>query len=131
MNIFRFIQTDLSIILKLRLIGGFRKETNYPFVQTKKSTSLSLNNLVRVDCAPSGLEEVRPFLIQKGLCNKGIGELEEYNILPSINLVYEFHKDQNLRLAYYETVTRPDVRELSEFTFAPFLLEKKSKVTQH
>ncbi|GIX41680.1 MAG: TonB-dependent receptor [Leptospiraceae bacterium] len=115
-----FLQTDLPIIPKLRVIGGFRQEENYQKVQTKKSTSLALNNLIPIDCAPDGLEDLRPYLIEKGLCNQGIGELDEVDILPSINVVYEFIKDQNLRIAYYETVARPDTRELSEFAFSPY-----------
>ncbi|MCC5813565.1 MAG: TonB-dependent receptor, partial [Leptospira sp.] len=71
---------------------------------------------------PSG-EQERVALINSGLCtndNNGIGEIKTRDTLPSVNLVWEFVRNQNIRAGYSETVTRPDFRELSPFAFTPY-----------
>lgn len=115
-----FIQTDLPIMPKLRVVGGVRQENNKQEVLTKKSTSTNFKDYLRIDCSPDNAKDLRPYLIERGLCNQGVGDYKSVDLLPSINVVYEFVKDQNLRFAYYETVTRPDTRELSEFNFSPY-----------
>jgi len=42
------------------------------------------------------------------------------NILPSVNLVYKVTPISNLRLAYTETVNRPELREISNFMYFDF-----------
>lgn len=42
------------------------------------------------------------------------------DLLPSANFVYSMNKHQNLRLAYSQTVNRPEYRELAPFAFYDF-----------
>lgn len=90
-------QIDLPLIPKLRLIAGARYEDNYQYVKTYNSA------------APYG-QEYDPL-------RRGIGEIRDKDTLPSANLVWEFVQDMNLRLAYTETVNRPDFRDLSSAGF--------------
>src|SRR5690606_12817910 len=39
--------------------------------------------------------------------------LDELNVLPSINLVYELNKASNLRMSYGRTLARPSFKEKS------------------
>jgi len=43
------------------------------------------------------------------------GVLDENDILPSVNLVYQVDTDKNLRAAYGRTVARPTLREMAPF----------------
>ena len=47
-------------------------------------------------------------------------ERTKANILPSVNLVYKVTPITNLRLAYTETVNRPELREISNFMYFDF-----------
>ncbi|MEQ8350474.1 MAG: TonB-dependent receptor [Leptospiraceae bacterium] len=117
-----FIQTDLPVTSKLRVTGGFRYEDNYQ--KTITFPSDRPYEKVRYGCTLDGeLEYLRPQLIGANICdrfNNGVGENRGNDIFPSLNIVYEVIKDMNLRLGYSETVTRPDLRELSEFFFTPY-----------
>ena len=42
------------------------------------------------------------------------------DILPSVNVVYSVNDKINIRLAYFNTVARPEFRELAPFTFLDF-----------
>jgi TonB-dependent receptor len=43
------------------------------------------------------------------------GNIEETDILPSVNLVYELTETSNLRAAFSQTLARPNMREISPF----------------
>ncbi len=119
----RFIQTDLPIIANLRVLAGVRVEDTYQKTWTRRSASIALKDYIGVQCTPEGLEDLRTFLIDSGICPKddnGVGDYKVVDTLPSVNVVYEIVKDQNIRVAYYESIVRPDPRELSEFAFNPF-----------
>lgn len=45
------------------------------------------------------------------------GNLRMNDILPSYNLSYKFKGDQKIRLAFGETIARPDFRELSQVSY--------------
>lgn len=45
------------------------------------------------------------------------GELRMKDLLPSYNVSYKFQGDQKIRLAYGETIARPDFRELSAVSY--------------
>jgi TonB-dependent receptor len=45
------------------------------------------------------------------------------NILPSVNAVWSLTDKTNLRFAYYQTVSRPEFRELAKFNFYDFILD--------
>lgn len=115
-----YAQVDMPIVPGLRFLGGARyessKQTTRTFLQ-KDENSLAT---VRYGCA-SDSQFLNTVLIARKLCNSsnnGVGEIETQDLLPSLNFTYELNKDMNLRFAYSETVTRPDLRELSEFYFA-------------
>ncbi len=46
------------------------------------------------------------------------------DILPSINTIYNFSDKQNLRLSVSNTVTRPELRELSNFGFFDYISKR-------
>ena len=46
-----------------------------------------------------------------------IGEIEETDVFPAINLVQDLGGSQNLRVGYSQTVNRPEFRELTPFEF--------------
>jgi outer membrane receptor protein involved in Fe transport len=45
------------------------------------------------------------------------GEIEETDIFPAVNVVYDMGGNQNLRLSLSQTVNRPEFREVSPFEF--------------
>lgn len=117
-----FTQFDMPLINKFRFVGGVRMEDSYQKVRTFRTRdSSSLSNL-DYGCTVDN-EDVRVALVRSNICtqtNNGIGELRKRDTLPSMNFVWDFHKDMNLRMGYTQTVTRPDLRELSPFGFTPY-----------
>lgn len=118
-----FAQVDMPIIQKWRFVGGFRQEESYQKVQTFVLRD-SANPFKKPDtgCSPKN-ETERLLLINSNVCkadNNGIGELATKDRLPSANFIYEIKEDMNLRFGYSETLTRPDLRELSPFGFTPY-----------
>jgi len=118
-----FTQFDMPLFSKFRFFGGGRYEDSYQKVQTfvlRESSNpfARPNNGCNVNS-----EDERIALVRGNICNAnnwGIGELKTRDYLPSANFVYELTKEQNLRLGYSQTLTRPDLRELSPFGFAPY-----------
>ena len=47
-------------------------------------------------------------------------DTKKLDILPSVNAIYSLTKSQNLRLAYSQTLNRPEYRELAPFAFYDF-----------
>lgn len=47
-------------------------------------------------------------------------ELKKADILPSVNLIYKLNEQTNVRLAYSQTVNRPELRELAPFSYFDF-----------
>lgn len=117
-----FGQVDLPIISGLRFVGGTRYEDSYQKVRTfVLKDQFNIRN-PNYGCTFNNVYE-RIGLVQSNICsgnNNGIGEIRTRDTLPSVNMVWEFAKDQNLRLGYSETVTRPDFRELTPFAFAAY-----------
>ncbi|TGN10874.1 TonB-dependent receptor domain-containing protein [Leptospira ilyithenensis] len=118
-----FAQFDLPLMPKLRFVGGVRFEDSYQKVKTfRLRDSSSIANL-DYGCGDTNNEDVRVALVNSNICrqdNNGVGEIRTKDRLPSANFVYEVHKDMNLRLGYTQTITRPDLRELSPFGFTPY-----------
>ncbi|MCG9873994.1 MAG: TonB-dependent receptor [Leptospiraceae bacterium] len=117
-----FAQVDLPIISKVRFIGGARVEDSYQKVKTFRTRDSSSPFNLSYGCNIDN-EDVRVALVRSNVCNQdnnGIGELKTNDVLPSVNLVWEFEKDMNLRLGYTQSITRPDLRELSPFGFTPY-----------
>ena len=86
-----FLMADMSLTPRLRLVGGARVEHSDQTVITR---DLFDPNLPRIR---SGLQNL--------------------DVLPGVNLVYEIGTDTNLRLALSQTVNRPEFRELAPYEF--------------
>tara|TARA_Y100001937_G_scaffold122491_2_gene183768 strand:- start:118556 stop:121561 length:3006 start_codon:yes stop_codon:yes gene_type:complete len=117
-----FLQTEMPLLANVRFAGGVRVEDSFQKTRTYNTNPTTLQ--VDYGCNLEGdIGYFRPALIQAGICdrnNNGVGIEEKTDILPSINLTWEAVKDMNIRAAYTETVSRPDLRELSEFAFTPY-----------
>lgn len=50
-----------------------------------------------------------------------VSRLENTDILPAFNMTYEIADKTNIRLAYSQTLARPEFREISNFSFADYL----------
>jgi len=117
-----FIQTDVPLFSKLRFVGGVRQERSYQKAVTRKSDDWRAQ-AIDYGCLPADMKYFHPTLKDLGVCranNNGVGEIENVDLLPAANFVYEATPDMNFRLAYTETVTRPDLREISDFAFQPY-----------
>ncbi|MGL4629615.1 MAG: carboxypeptidase-like regulatory domain-containing protein [Leadbetterella sp.] len=60
--------------------------------------------------------------------NRGSGSLiyvenPAFNLLPAVNLSYEINKKSKLRIAYSNTVNRPEFREIAPFTYYDFVYD--------
>ncbi len=121
-----FMQVDMPLYQNLRFIGGVRYEDSYQKVKTyvTKDSYSSSNLSYGCDFSDfSNSEAVRVYAINNKVCNttnNGIGEIRTKDKLPMANFVYEASEKVNLRLSYSETLTRPDLRELSAFGFSPY-----------
>ncbi len=49
------------------------------------------------------------------------GKLDNVDLLPAVNLIYELKKDMNLRASYSRTIARPTFREIAPFTSFDFI----------
>lgn len=86
---------DLKLTSKLRLIAGLRAEKN-----------------------DQNITNMNPSTGKEELVN-----LKKTDWLPSANLIYGLNEKMNIRAAWYKTVARPDLRELSSFEyFDPVLM---------
>lgn len=47
-------------------------------------------------------------------------QLKKIDVLPSLNLIYRLNQITNIRLAYSQTVNRPELRELASFAYFDF-----------
>lgn len=89
-----YLMLDLFLLQKLRLIGGIRMEHNH----------MEVNSVSRTN----------------GKSHDTLVIYDKKDWLPSFNLVYSFTPKMNVRLAYSETLSRPDFRERSPFTYYEF-----------
>jgi TonB-dependent receptor len=63
------------------------------------------------------VQEVKTFKYYEPSLPTSEGRLEMNDTLPSYNLTWKMSKDERLRLAYGETIARPDFRELSTVSY--------------
>ncbi|TGK43415.1 TonB-dependent receptor domain-containing protein [Leptospira andrefontaineae] len=117
-----YSQVDLPILPKLKTLFGVRYEDSYQKVKTfvlrDSYSSYNLDYGCKIDN-----EFARIALVRNDICdanNNGVGELRTRDYLPSVNLNWEFADNQILRLSATQTLTRPDLRELSPFGFTPY-----------
>ncbi|ADY54324.1 TonB-dependent receptor [Pseudopedobacter saltans DSM 12145] len=90
-----YIQFDNKIGSKTRVIWGVRLEDSYQLVNTFD---------------PSG--------------NKLKVENTYLDVLPSLNLTYSLNDKTNIRIAASQTVTRPELREMSRFGFFDYISKR-------
>jgi TonB-dependent receptor len=91
-----YAMTDLNFLKHFRFIGGVRMENNHAEVNTvtyRSATGRSVDSTVVYD---------------------------KIDWLPSANLIYNLTPKMNVRLAYSETLSRPDFRERSPFIYYEF-----------
>jgi outer membrane receptor protein involved in Fe transport len=86
-----YAMVDMPFWVNMRFTGGFRIENS-----DQKVTTYELFN-----------PEAAPV----------IGEVNNTDFLPSLNLTYKMTSDMNLRLGFSQTISRPSFRELSKFEF--------------
>jgi len=84
---------DLPVTEKIRVIAGARYEYSDIYVENRVDTV----------AYPNDADDYEN------------GGFSEGDLLPSFNLVYNFHEDMNLRLGYNKTVARPVFRELAPY----------------
>jgi len=90
-----YVQFDNKIGAKTRVIWGLRLEDSYQLVNTFD---------------PSG--------------NKLKVENTYLDVLPSLNLTYSLNDKTNIRIAASQTVTRPELREMSRFGFFDYISKR-------
>ena len=90
-----FLMLDSKIAEKLRLVGGARLES---YNQVFNYIEFGSNQDRRIDTTV-------------------------VDVLPSVNLIYSMNKKMNLRGSFYQTVSRPEFRELAPFTFYNFVID--------
>jgi outer membrane receptor protein involved in Fe transport len=90
-----FVQVDLALGPRLRVVGGLRME----------------DANIRVATIDPLVPGARP----------SIATLNNRDPLPGVNVIYALTPRQNLRFGYGRTVNRPDFRELSPFEFTNVL----------
>jgi outer membrane receptor protein involved in Fe transport len=86
-----YAMVDLPIATRLRFIGGARLEYANQEVVTRDPFDPTLPPVT--------------------------SRLENTDVLPGLNVVYQLRSDMNLRGAYSRTVNRPEFRELAPFEF--------------
>lgn len=115
-----YAQVDMPLVNKLRFVGGGRYEDSYQKTRTFQKTKENEVASPHYGCEKLDPQIRRALAADGKYCDKynnGVGEIATKDLLPSANVVYEYSKDVNFRLGYSETVTRPDLRELSDFAF--------------
>lgn len=88
-----YAMLELPLTQNLRFIGGARLETTDMFVETGTKDTGNSNDYVKA-------------------------KIDDTDILPSINFVYNMYENMNIRVAFSNTLARPTFRE-----FAPFYTE--------
>ncbi|HWP81129.1 MAG TPA: TonB-dependent receptor [Bacteroidota bacterium] len=58
-------------------------------------------------------------------------ELANVDVMPSVNLIYVMDENANLRLAYSQTVNRPELRELAPFAYFDFNTQTSLRGNDH
>lgn len=86
-----YAMVDLPITRRLRFVGGARVESSQQEVVTTDPFDPTIG------VVPANLDNT--------------------DVLPALNLIYQLNADMNLRAAYSQTVNRPEFRELAPFEF--------------
>jgi TonB-dependent receptor len=89
-----------KILEKLKVIAGARIEKTELSTVSADTTRRFFGKVDEMD---------NPILESRN------GNIEETDILPTVNLVYELTETSNLRAAFSQTLARPNMREISPF----------------
>lgn len=65
--------------------------------------------------------EITNIEVESQDANAGKGKLENTDILPAANLIYQAQEDMNVRLSYSKTLARPTFREIAPFSSFDFV----------
>jgi TonB-dependent receptor len=103
--------------------GFLMIENNYPLFKTgKKVSSLKLIYGVRFEQFSQKItNDIFTRIYKKDVANSGITN----DILPSVNVIAPITAKTGVRMAYYKTVNRPEMRELAPFSFYNFNLNSE------
>lgn len=108
---------DFKPIRKLRVIAGARMEQSRLVAVPFDSPDPNFNR--------NRLELFKSEYESQGGDTTGIGfedfGVDENDILPSVNIVYEVVDNFNLRTAYYRTLARPNLREIAPYNSFDFI----------
>lgn len=108
---------DFKIFKKIRVITGARLENSRlvgtPLASDDESFNENRLNLFKSEYASQGGDTT-------GIGFEDFG-VDESDILPSINVVYEAFKNFNVRAAYYRTLARPNLREIAPYNSFDFI----------
>ncbi|PKA17049.1 TonB-dependent receptor domain-containing protein [Leptospira haakeii] len=117
-----YSQVELPILPKLKVLAGVRYEDSYQKVKTFATRDSNSPFNLSYGCGSMD-EFTKIALVRNNICdpnNNGVGELRTKDKLPSFNVNWEFADNQILRVSATQTLTRPDLRELSPFGFTPY-----------
>lgn len=114
-----YSQVDMPVTSKLRFIGGGRYEDNFQSVLTYNPFDPFNTYLGKFDYKTYVHDDIMKYIDPTFRKTEAINSNRNY--LPSANFVYSPNDKTNIRVAYTETVTRPDFRELSPFEFTDVL----------
>jgi TonB-dependent receptor len=90
-----YLMADMAVAPRLRAVFGVRYEESKQEVITGNPYNFMSDSLV-------------------------VATIEETDWLPAMNLTYALTDEVNLRLAYSQTIARPDLRELTPFSLTDF-----------
>jgi outer membrane receptor protein involved in Fe transport len=113
-----FAKLDYQILTRLRAVGGLRVEYTDIYQDILLYDQL-------------GLPPDHPDRRIQGGVRVNPSSIEEWDFMPSINLIYKLKDDRdapmNLRLSYFRSIGRPSFREISSMSLLDF--ELRDRVT--
>jgi TonB-dependent receptor len=112
-----YAMADFELFNKIRIIGGVRFENSILKAIPRDTTGTKLRNYV----STYRIENNIPDSVDLSNLTFDDFGIDENDVLPSINLVYELSKNANIRLAYSKTIARPNLREIAPYSSFDFL----------
>lgn len=97
--------------------AGYAVYAGYLMMDSWVHKNLRFTLGARVEAARQSLDSFDPYAAE---LTRTRTELNSTDFLPSVNVVIKLRKDMNVRLAATRTVARPQLRELSPFTFTDY-----------
>ncbi|MGF1669699.1 MAG: TonB-dependent receptor domain-containing protein, partial [Balneolaceae bacterium] len=115
--------TDTFFRFRNFLIDNTQRRSSYTGSQsiTAGFGMLELNLLDRIRISGGIRVEATDINVQSADTTIQKGVIDETDVLPSVNVVYELRDNMNLRFAYGKTLARPTFREMSPFAAFNFV----------